>query len=89
VVASRTVALTACVKSRCRSRSISGADKLAVAGTATLKRGRKVLARGHARDGLLRLTSAKALAKGRYTLTVTGLDANGRARTQRAAVRIA
>ena len=88
MVASRTVALTACVKSRCRSRSISGADKLAVAGTATLKRGGKVLARGHARDGLLRLTSAKALAKGRYTLIVTGLDANGKPRTQRATVRI-
>ncbi len=88
VTAIRKVALTACVKSRCRTRTISGADKLAVAGTATLKRGRHVLARGHARDGLLRLTSAKTLAKGRYTLTVTGLDANGRPRTQRATVRI-
>jgi Glycine rich protein len=88
VVATRKVALTTCVKSRCRTRSISGADKLAVAGTATLKRGRRVLARGHARDGLLRLSSAKTLAKGRYTLTVTGLDANGRPRTQRATVRI-
>jgi len=89
VVAARKIALTTCVKSRCRSRTISGAGKLAVAGTATLKRGRHIVARGHARDGLLRLTSAKAVAKGRYTLTVTGLDANGRARTQRAAVRIA
>jgi hypothetical protein len=88
VTAARKVALTACVKSRCRTRKISGADKLAVAGTATLKRGRKVLARGHARDGLLRLTSAKALAKGRYTLTVTGLDSNGKPRTQSATVRI-
>jgi hypothetical protein len=89
VVASPKIALTACVKSRCRTRTISGAGKLAVAGTATLKRGRRVVARGHARDGLLRLTSAKTLAKGRYTLTVTGLDANGKLRTQRATVRIA
>jgi hypothetical protein len=88
VTATRKAALTACVKSRYRARTISGADTLAVAGTATLKRGRHVVARGHARDGLVRLSSAKTLAKGRYTLTVTGLDANGRPRTQRATVRI-
>lgn len=88
VTPSPKVGLTTCVKSRCRTRTISGADKLAVAGTATLKRGRRILARGPARDGLLRLTGAKAVAKGRYTLTVTGLDANGRPRTQSATVRI-
>ena len=66
----------------------TSAGTLTVAGTATLKRGRHVVARGHARDGLVTLSSAKTLAKGRYTLTVTGLDASGRPRTQRATVRI-
>jgi hypothetical protein len=89
VSSSRKVALTTCVKSRCRARTISGADKLAVAGTATLKHGRRVVARGYARDGLVRLSSAKTLGKGSYTLTVTGLDSNGKSRTQRATVRIA
>ena len=84
--------LTACVKTaktrRCTARKIDAAANLHLAGTATLKRAGKRAATGEARDGLLTLTSKVTLKRGRYTLTVTGLDTRGHQLTRRATVTI-
>jgi hypothetical protein len=71
---------------RCSTRTLGGAAKFRLAGTARLLRAGRVVARGHAREGLIRVSGRRRVPAGRYTLVVRGLDDRGRLRTQRGRV---